>query len=48
MALKHVDGAGGPSDKLAMGSYMAESAQLKDYLRQLLADYEPHLVPLEK
>ncbi len=34
-----------PEGMLALGSYLAESAQLKDYLCQMLAKYEPYLTP---
>ena len=33
---------------LAYGSYMAESAKLKDYIRHMLDQYESHLIPIEE
>jgi hypothetical protein len=46
MALKYLTEK--PGDMLAVGSYLAEDAQLKDYLRQMLLEYEPYLVPLAR
>ena len=47
MALKYAKEMGkSPQAMLAYGGYLAESAQLKDYLRQMLAEYEPYLTPI--
>ncbi|MCI2430676.1 hypothetical protein LM602_08505 [Candidatus Acetothermia bacterium] len=46
MALKYKEAEPTPEGMLAVGSYLAESAQLKDYLRQMLAEYQPYLTPL--
>ncbi len=48
MALKYVQEPEKTEGKLALGSYLAESAQLNDYLRRQLAEYEHSLVPLKE
>lgn len=48
MALKYrKNPENGTESTMLLGSYLVESAQLKDYLLKMLADYEPSLVSLE-
>lgn len=47
MALKYTPGTGKPQNRLPDSS-AAESAHLSDYLRQMLAEYAPYLVPLQE